>query len=105
VNFENPNQATIEKLQAVFQTPHVYIQDNSAAHAGHVAMQGAAKTSGTHLDVMIVAELFEGQPVVMRQRAVQKALAEEFANGLHALQIKPLTPSEYTKRLAEAGKA
>lgn len=89
------NEATVEKLKQHFNALHIELVDNSQQHAGHVAMQGMGELSGTHLAVLIVSDQFEGQNSVSRHRMVQKALREEFADKLHALQIRAVAPSEW----------
>ena len=42
----------------------------------------------------IVAAAFEGQNRVARQRLVYDTLKDEFAAGLHALEVRALTPAE-----------
>lgn len=48
----------------------------------------------THFAVTVVSEAFEGQRALQRHRAVNNALANEFAAGLHALEIRAQTPAE-----------
>jgi stress-induced morphogen len=99
----DPNADTRTKLMALFDAERVEIIDNSWQHAGHVAMktpQLEGKTTGTHLVALIVSKQFEGVPTIQRQRQVHKALAEEFSQGLHALEIKALTPQEFVQRFS-----
>lgn len=42
----------------------------------------------------IVSAEFEGKNRVARQRLVYETLKDEFAAGLHALQVRALTPGE-----------
>ncbi len=80
------------KLDAALAPTSVYIEDDSAAHAGHA---GAA--SGSHYTVTIVADGFAGKPRVARHRLVYDALAEEMRRGVHALAIKAYTPQEFAE--------
>lgn len=94
----NPNQATHDKLQAFFNAEYIEIIDNSAKHAGHAAMKGITAHTSTHLAIVLVSTAFEGKPVIQRHRLVQKALADEFAGSLHALELKAFTPAEWQQR-------
>ncbi|XP_024524232.1 uncharacterized protein LOC9655236 [Selaginella moellendorffii] len=50
---------------------------------------------GRHVSIEVVAEVFEGQSQVNRQRMVYKAIWEELQNAVHAVdQLKTKTPAE-----------
>ena len=71
------------------------LKNDSAKHAGHVEHLGSAGFTGeTHYKLKIVAEVFEGLSRVDRQRKVYDLLKDEFTSGLHALELKTLTPKE-----------
>jgi BolA protein len=72
-------------LSQAFAPIALEVVDDSARHAGHA---GAAPGGETHFNVRIISKAFEGMSRVARQRAINKALAEEFETGLHALSIK-----------------
>lgn len=94
--------AAIErKLKAALHPSRLEIVDESARHAGHVAMHGHAGQGGeTHFRLVIVAPMFEGQSRLARQRMVYAALAEELAGGVHAIAMTTLTPAEAEKTLS-----
>ena len=48
----------------------------------------------THFAVRVVSDLFAGQRQLQRHRTINNALADEFAAGLHALEIRAQTPAE-----------
>jgi BolA protein len=73
---------------------HLDIVDESHRHAGHA---GARAGGETHYRVTVVADAFEGESRVARQRRINALLAGEFADGLHALSIRALTPAEFAK--------
>ena len=79
------------KLEAEFQPARLAVIDDSARHRGHA---GARPEGETHFKVEIVATAFAGRSRVDRQRLVYKALAEELAGPVHALEVKTLTPEE-----------
>lgn len=84
-------QRIISLLTQAFKPETLELRDDSASHAGHA---GAQPGGETHYDVYIVAEAFRGLSRVQRHQAVYKALAGEFAGGLHALSIKAGFPQE-----------
>lgn len=47
--------------------------------------------------VVVVAEAFEGMPLIQRHQMVHKALAEELEGLLHALTIQSKTPQQWEK--------
>ena len=74
------------------------LKNDSQRHAGHVEhLVGAGFTGDTHYKLIIVSAQFEGQSRIDRQRMVMNLLKEEFASGLHALEIKASAPSENSK--------
>ncbi len=83
---------TIEaKITAALKPEHLEIIDDSASHAGH---SGANREGESHFKVLVVAQAFEGQNRVQRQRMVFDAIAEEMKSHIHALELKTLTPDE-----------
>ncbi len=85
-------QARIQtKLGATFAPLALDVQNQSAAHAGHA---GAGPDGESHFRVRIVSARFAGLGRVARQRLVYAALADELADGLHALSIDALAPDE-----------
>jgi stress-induced morphogen len=71
-------------LTAAFSPSTLEIVDESHLHHGHA---GAAPGGETHYSVRIRAEQLANLSRVARHRAVNDALAGEFATGLHALSI------------------
>ncbi len=80
------------KLVAALTPRRLVIKDESHLHAGHA---GARAGGESHFRLLIVADAFEGQTPVLRQRAVNAALKEELAGPVHALAMKTLTPGEF----------
>lgn len=79
-------------LDAAFQPQALDVVDDSARHAGHA---GAAPGGQTHYSVLLVSDAFQGLSRVARHRAVNDAVAAEFAGGLHALALTLRTPQEH----------
>ncbi|SUE43434.1 BolA family protein [Roseomonas gilardii] len=94
---EHPHSAGARaaRLQAALATAfpgaQIAVRDDSHQHAGH---SGARPGGETHYTVRVVWPGFLGQSRVARQRAVNMALAEEFASGMHALAIEAKAPGE-----------
>lgn len=87
----------IERIRALLGnafSPFVLdVQDDSARHSGHA---GARPGGETHFNILLVSAAFRGRGRLQRHRAVQDALASEFAGGLHALSLTLRTPEEHS---------
>ena len=79
------------KLRAAFAPETLQIVDQSHLHKGHA---GAPEGGESHFRVVIVSAAFTGQTRVQRQRAVNRALAEELAGPVHALSVEARAPEE-----------
>jgi BolA protein len=79
------------KLEAAFLPVELRVMNESYMHS-------VPPNSETHFKVVVVGAAFEGKSLVMRHRAVNKALAEELSAGLHALSIEALTPTQWAER-------
>ncbi|GGI83286.1 global transcriptional regulator BolA [Shewanella hanedai] len=86
-------QNIIEKLTEALAPAHLEVINESHNH--HVP-----PNSETHFKVIIASELFDGKRLLARHRAVNEALATEFANGLHALSMHTYSPSEWEAQVA-----
>lgn len=75
------------KIIASFQPSRLKLDNDSHQHAG--------RKTDTHFRLVIVAESFEKQSLVNRQRSVYACLHAELEGPVHALQMKCLTPAEY----------
>ncbi len=54
---------------------------------------------GSHFQIIVVAEMFNGMSRVKQQKVIYAPLMEYIAdNQIHALSIKVYTPAEWTKR-------
>ncbi len=78
-----------QTLRAAFAPTQLELRDESHLHAGH-AHKDERGESETHFRLTIASDLFSGLSRVERQRLINKALATEFATGLHALALKIL---------------
>jgi BolA protein len=79
------------KLQAAFSPATLEVFDESEQHRGH----GGWREGGeTHFRIRIAAAAFDGMSRVERQRAVNRALADDLAGGVHALALEVTGVSE-----------
>jgi BolA protein len=76
------------RLAGAFQPLHLEVVDESHMHS---VPEGAQ----SHFKVTLVSDVFKDQRLVQRHRAVNTLLADEFANGLHALALHTMTPDEW----------
>lgn len=86
------------KLVAALAPSKIDVVDESHLHAGHA---GARPEGETHFRILIVADAFEGQSRVSRQRRVNEILREELAGPVHALTMKTMTPAEGDQAAAQ----
>lgn len=76
-------------LSNVFGADAVDVVNESHLHAGHRSSPG---TGESHYRVIVTSARFAGQSRLARHRMVNEALADELANGLHALAIETKVP-------------
>ncbi len=89
-------QEVIEsKLRETFQPEFLNVDNESYMH-------NVAPGSESHFKVVIVAEVFEEQRLIMRHRQVNQALADELRNHIHALAIHTYTPKEWEELQKQA---
>lgn len=77
-----------EKLAQNFDLLHLEVVNESSNH-------NVPPGSESHFKVVLVSNVFDGQSPVTRHRSVNKALADELANGVHALAIHTYTEQEW----------
>ncbi len=84
-----PVETAIEaKLRETFEPLALVVTNESHMHA-------VGPGAETHFRVYVVSRAFEGQRAVQRHQAIYAALAQERADGVHALGMQTLTPDEY----------
>mmetsp|Transcript_32265 Transcript_32265/g.60762 ORF Transcript_32265/g.60762 Transcript_32265/m.60762 type:complete len:152 (+) Transcript_32265:45-500(+) len=84
------------KVTHALQPSKLVVHDDSAAHRGHRGVAGS-QSPETHFKVEVVSAAFQGVSKLERQRQVQGLLKEEFAAGLHALELSCRTPAEQSR--------
>ncbi len=64
--------------------------------AGMPGSEVQATGDGSHFDVIVVSEEFEGKSMVDEQRMVFATLGDKITSGeIHAINIKAYTPAEW----------
>jgi BolA family transcriptional regulator, general stress-responsive regulator len=79
------------KLKEALAPRSLTITDDSHKHRGHAGWREGGET---HFSVAILSDAFLGKSRVDRHRLVNAALAEELAEGVHALAISAKAPGE-----------
>lgn len=83
------------KLESALKPLSLDVIDDSAKHAGHMLHPGGVEPRGeTHFTVKVVSEAFAGKSRLERHRMVNALLAQELADGVHALAIQAKSPGE-----------
>jgi BolA protein len=72
---------------------HLEIVDDSPMHIGHA---GAA-SGGGHYGVFVVSAAFEGLARVARHRLVYDILQDLMQGPIHALALRTVAPSEWSR--------
>ena len=80
-----------EKLQAALDPTVLEVEDQSHLHAGH---SGAREGGQTHYHIKVASARFSGKGRVERHRMVYALLADEIAEGVHALALQTRAPGE-----------
>jgi len=60
-------------------------------------MHNVPKGAQSHFKLIVVSDLFKGQTLINRHRAVQEAVKDEITNYIHAITITAKTPEEWAK--------
>ncbi|KAK3341337.1 bola protein [Lasiosphaeria hispida] len=95
-----PVEDTIrEKITANLKPTSLEIHNDSHLHAHHKAMEGSTSRE-THFRLIITSDEFRSKMQPARHRLVYSLLKDEMAKegGIHALQLRTLTPEEAEKR-------
>jgi BolA protein len=80
-----------ERLQSTLALVHLEVIDESHMHS---VPEGAE----SHFKVVVVSEQFAEHKLVGRHRLVNRALRQEFDDGLHALALHTWTPEEWLEK-------
>ena len=80
-----------KKLEAAFSPDMLEVLDESEQHRGHAGWREGGES---HFRVRMVSTAFEGETRIARQRAVNRALADELKSQIHALAMELRAPGE-----------
>ncbi|MDH2924210.1 BolA protein [Nicoletella semolina] len=81
-------QTITDKLTQQFTPEWLEIENESHKHS-------SGRGSESHFKVTLVSAFFEESRLVARHRAIYQCLADELANGVHALALHIYTPAEW----------
>ena len=85
-------QSDIEhKLAAGFELQHMEVLNESDNH-------NVPPGSESHFKLVLVSSAFDGQSLVNRHRMVNKLLADELQNKIHALALHTFTQQEWVDK-------
>jgi len=84
-------QRIAAKLMAELRPDSLEVIDESYLHKDHA---GSHPLGESHFRVRIVAPQFTGEGRVSRHRMINRVLAEDLANRVHALAIEAYAPGE-----------
>lgn len=76
------------RIQETLAPLHLDVVDESYMHA-------VPPDSESHFKLLVVSETFEDVALIERHRRLNELLADEFAQGLHALTMHTWTPEEW----------
>jgi BolA protein len=84
-----------EKLNGAMPVAHIEVVNESHMH-------GVPPNSETHFKVVLVSPVFDGKRPVARHQMIYRLLADELANGVHALALHTYTDAEWRQREGDA---
>lgn len=79
------------KLMAELRPDSLEVIDESHMHEGHA---GSHPSGESHFRVRVTAQVFAGEGRVSRHRMINRILADDLANRVHALAIEAYAPEE-----------
>ncbi|OAA62057.1 bola-like protein [Niveomyces insectorum RCEF 264] len=102
-----PVEDLIRERLSTLQPTRLDIANDSHAHAHHAGMAGRAPSAESHFRLAITSAAFSGLRQPARHRMVYALLQDELQRdgGIHALQLRTLTPEEAAAKEAAAAAA
>lgn len=64
-------------------------------------MHNVPAGSESHFKLVVVSDQFAGKNLIARHRAINKLLADQLKNDIHALSMHTYTPEEWSERGGE----
>ena len=77
------------QLSHAFEPTHLEVIDESHLHQNN--------RDGSHIKIIMASVQFDGMALIDRHRELNRRLADEFNQGLHALSMHLYTPIEWDK--------
>ena len=59
------------------------------------------REDGMHLEALVIAEQFDGMPLIKQHQMVMNAVKDYFSTSLHALAVKTFTPKIWEEKKRE----
>lgn len=88
---QSPMQQQIQtKISQQLSPLHIEVVNESHMHGG--------PATESHFKVTVVSDAFNSERLLARHRRVNRVLADELANSIHALALHTYTPDEWTQR-------
>ena len=85
------HQEIENKLRAAFNPNYLQVENESFRHS-------VPPDSESHFKIVMVAEAFQGQPLVARHQSVYNELAQELNSGVHALALHLHSVDEWQEK-------
>lgn len=79
------------RLREAFEPEELEVTDESEKHRGHAGWREGGET---HFHLRMTSAKFAGESRVARQRAVNRVLADQLADRVHALSMELKAPGE-----------
>jgi BolA protein len=84
----NMQQTITDKITAALAPEHLEVINESHMH-------NVPEGAESHFKVVVVSDAFSGKPLLARHRRINELLADELANGIHALALHTMTMQEW----------
>ncbi len=81
----------VQKLTESFNPLELHVENESSKHRGHAGDDGSGES---HWRISVLSKDFSGKSRVERQRMVNKVLADELKNNIHALAMTIKAPDD-----------
>mmetsp|Transcript_30572 Transcript_30572/g.69056 ORF Transcript_30572/g.69056 Transcript_30572/m.69056 type:complete len:335 (-) Transcript_30572:40-1044(-) len=85
--------AILSTLVPILKPVSIELVDNSSQHAGHGGAKGWEESGESHFALDVVADVFDGLPLVKRHQLIYMLLGEVMPK-IHALEIRAKSPGE-----------
>lgn len=83
-------EAIRRRIEQAIHPEKLVVEDEGHLHVGHAG----ARDGRGHFRVLVVADCFQGMPMIQRHRKVFEAVGELMKTDIHALAIEAWTRKE-----------